>query len=172
MRTRTGKLLKDPLIHFLMLGGLLFFSAPLWKRATAPKNEILITQAGQKHLADLFSLTWQRPPSQDELTNLVAEHIKEEIYYREALALGLDENDTIVRRRMRQKLEFMQEDLSGGQEPSLEDLKTYYVAHKERYKPIEFCHFGRCWSRPSRAVGRALPRKQSLLRKAGRHYPP
>ncbi|MBL4871297.1 MAG: peptidyl-prolyl cis-trans isomerase [Robiginitomaculum sp.] len=82
----------------------------------------------------MFTLTWQRPPSKDELQNLVQDHIKEEIYYREALALGLDENDTIVRRRMRQKLEFMQEDLSGAQEPKMDDLKAYFIANQDRYK--------------------------------------
>ncbi len=128
------KALKDPLIHFLILGGLLFaFVSVLGGNDTA-QNEIVITKTTQKHLADLFEITWQRKPTEDELKNLTQEHIKEEIYYREALALGLDENDTIVRRRMRQKLEFMQEDLSSLKPPTETELEAYYDAHKDKYK--------------------------------------
>jgi len=126
--------LKDPLLHFLILGGMLFAAVSIWGNDAKPKNEIVITRAGQQHLADLFSLTWQRQPTADELSNLVEEHIKEEVYYRESLALGLDTNDTIVRRRLRQKLEFMQEDLSSLAEPTDNELKAYYEAHIDKYQ--------------------------------------
>ncbi len=135
------RVLKDPLFHFLILGGLLFTAVSLWGNQTRPQGEIIITRASQQHLADLFTLTWQREPTPDELKNLVQEHIKEEVYYREALALGLDDNDTIVRRRLRQKLEFMQEDLSSLQTPSEPELKTYYIAHKDEYKTDHIMSF-------------------------------
>lgn len=125
--------MKDPLFHFLILGGLLFGAVSVWGTSTKPQDEIIISRAGQQHLSDLFALTWQREPTPDELKNLVEEHIKEEVYYREALALGLDDNDTIVRRRLRQKLEFMQEDLSSLAEPSQAELRAYYEAHKDKY---------------------------------------
>ena len=133
--------LKDPLFHFLVLGGLLFVAVSMWGNSAKPENEIVITRAGQQHLADLFSLTWQRPPTADELKNLVEEHIKEEVYYREALALGLDDNDTIVRRRLRQKLEFMQEDLSSLTEPREDELRAYYEANKDKYKTDHIISF-------------------------------
>lgn len=126
--------LKDPLIHFMVLGGLLFASVSLWGGGPGLQNQIVITKAGQQHLADLFALTWQRKPTANELRNLVEEHIKEEVYYREALALGLDDNDTIVRRRLRQKLEFMQEDLSSLDAPTEDELRTYFDNHKDQYK--------------------------------------
>jgi len=143
MRTRLllKRALKDPLFHFLILGGLLFGVVSLWGAGAKPQNEIVITKAGQQHLADLFALTWQRKPSAFELENLLEEHIKEEVYYREALALGLDENDTIVRRRLRQKLEFMQEDLSNLEEPTEDELRAYFTDHKDQYKTARILSF-------------------------------
>ena len=136
------KILKDPLIHFMILGGLLFAAVTFWGGDSATQqDEIRITKAVQQHLADLFEITWQRKPTPDELKNLTEEHIKEEVYYREALALGLDENDTIVRRRLRQKLEFMQEDLSSMKIPDAAELKAYYKAHKDKYKTDHIMSF-------------------------------
>ena len=133
--------LRDPLFHFLILGGILFIAVSLLGTKAKPQNEIVITRSGQKHLADLFELTWQRKPSADELGNLTEEHIKEEVYYREALALGLDDNDTIVRRRLRQKLEFMQEDLSSLEPPTENELRTYFGVHKDQYKTDHIMSF-------------------------------
>ena len=135
------RVFSDPLFHFLVLGAALYLLAPLVGNKESSKDEITITTEGQKHLADLFELTWQRTVTADELSNLVQEHIKEEIYYREALALGLDENDTIVRRRMRQKLEFMQEDLSSAGQPTEAELQAYFTAHKDSYKSDRILSF-------------------------------
>jgi hypothetical protein len=140
-KSLTARFLKDPLIHFIVLGGLLFVGASLWGGGTKPQDEIIITKAAQQHLADLFEITWQRKPNAEELKNLTQEHIKEEIYYREALALGLDENDTIVRRRLRQKLEFMQEDLSSLTPPSETDLRAFFENHKDDYKTDHILSF-------------------------------
>jgi hypothetical protein len=107
----------------------LFFGNP----AADEGRKIVISQAGQRHLADLFEITWQCPPTAVELANLVQEQIKEEIYYREALTLGLDDNDTIVRRRMRQKLEFMQEDLISQVRPSEEQLRAFFESRSDQY---------------------------------------
>ena len=106
-----------------------------WLEPVADQNtQILITVEQQQHLADLFELTWQRLPNSEELDNLVAEFIKEEIYYREALAIGLDKNDTIVRRRLRQKLEFVQEDLANLASPSEPQLRQYYQSNRDVYQ--------------------------------------
>ena len=134
-----SKFLRDPLFHFLTLGGLLFFLSSLWGinstvEVGSNSNKITITQANQKHLAELFKITWQRAPTQDELERLIEEHIKEEIYYREAVALNLDKNDTIVRRRMRQKLEFMLDDISSLETPTTAELKEYFATNQEKYR--------------------------------------
>ena len=136
------KIIKDPLIHFIIIGGALFyatsiFGAPPHSNNLAnnqASNQIVVTTLKQKHLADLFEVSWQRTPNEDELNVLIQEHIKEEVYYREALALGLDEDDTVVRRRMRQKLEFMHEDAATTHPPSDDILKAYFEANASDYK--------------------------------------
>lgn len=136
-----SKILRDPLFHFFVLGGLIFAGVSLSQKAASDGFEIRITKPTIRHIENLFELTWQRKPTPDELNNLIEEHIKEEIYYREALALGLDENDTIVRRRMRQKLEFMQEDLANLETPQEAQLKAYYRKNKDKYKSPQIVSF-------------------------------
>lgn len=154
------KTLKDPLFHFLILGGLLFGAVSIWGTGSKPQDEIVITQAGQQHLADLFALTWQRKPSVTELENLVEEHIKEEVYYREALMLGLDDNDTIVRRRLRQKLEFMQEDLSGLQDPAEDELRAYFASHEDQYRTNRILSFKQVLISPKKLDAKRVAKLQ------------
>jgi hypothetical protein len=82
-------------------------------------DRIHVDAARTLQLAQGFERVWQRPPTQPELDGLVEEFVREEIYYREALAMGLDRDDTIVRRRMRQKLEFLSDDLAPVTEPTM-----------------------------------------------------
>ena len=167
-RTAPQKWLKDPLVHFLVLGGLLFALVSFWGPENAnisnSQKDIIVTQAGQKHLADLFELTWQRKPTQDELNNLIEDHIKEEIYYREALALGLDENDTIVRRRLRQKLEFMQEDLNAQESPSEAELKAYFTAHQDQYMTEHLYSFEQVLVSPKKLSAQELQNTEAPIK--------
>ncbi len=140
------KVVKDPLLHFIVLGGVLFGLVSLGGGSLedgGPKrqNEIVITKAMQQHLADVFTASQHRPPTAEELKNLIDAHIKDEVFYREALALGLDRNDIIVRRRMRQKLEFLQEDVTPLPQPTEAELKAYYTAHKDRFKTDHILSF-------------------------------
>ena len=68
---------------------------------------------------------WQRPPTAEELKGLIDDHVKEEILSREAIKLGLDQNDTIIRRRLRQKMEFLAEDFAATAEPTDAELEAY-----------------------------------------------
>jgi hypothetical protein len=97
------KLLREPLLHFLLLGVTIFavFSLVSTHRAGKP-GEIVVTQGKIENLVTGFSRTWQHPPSEEELRGLIRDYVREEVAYREALA-GLDRDDTIVRRRLRQK---------------------------------------------------------------------
>jgi hypothetical protein len=90
---------------------------------------ITITQRQIDDLIAGFTRTWQRPPSSDELASLVRDRVQEEVYYREALALGLDKDDLIIRRRLRQKMEFISLDLDSPGEPSDAELQAYLTAH-------------------------------------------
>ena len=129
------KVLREPLVHFLLLGAALFALESQVGGASDPGNEQIVIAPGRiEHLAASFQRTWQRPPNDQELQKLIESHIREEIYYREALALGLDKDDAIVRRRMTQKLEFLTEDAADFLVPTDDDLQAYLEAHPETFR--------------------------------------
>lgn len=120
------RLLREPLLHFFVLGAGIFvlFGLVGGTRDYQP-DEILITAGQIDRLVEGWKKTRMRAPTVPELEGLVADHIREEIYYREALAMGLDSNDMIIRRRLRQKMEFLTEDLVRQVEPTEVELQTY-----------------------------------------------
>ena len=126
-------LAREPLVHFLLLGALLFV-LDAWLRPTASAGEeIVVSEARIRNLAQNFRRTWQRPPTRDELSGLIDSHIREEVLYREALALGLDRDDTIIRRRLRQKVEFITEEAAALAKPSDEELARYLADHADAF---------------------------------------
>jgi hypothetical protein len=126
--------LREPLFHFLILGAALFWLAGALGGPAAGRSERIVLGPGDvAQVAAGFERTWQRPPTQQELAGLLEERVREEVYYREALALGLDRDDTIVRRRMRQKMEFLSEDLAAT-EPSDEQLESWLAAHRDAFR--------------------------------------
>ncbi len=129
------KWLREPLVHFLALGAGLFL---LFRVASGPEDggsgQIVVSAARVELLAQGFARTWQRPPTPEELGGLIEDHVREDVYYREALAMGLDRDDTIVRRRMRQKLEFFAADMLDAVDPTEEELSAYLAEHPERFR--------------------------------------
>ena len=117
--------IKEPLLHFIVLGALVFALYGFIGPDQPADDEILVTRGQQEHLVTAFTRTWQRPPTQSEFTGIVNDWIREEIAYREGLRLGLDSNDTIIRRRLRQKLEVLADDIVSMAEPSEEMLRQY-----------------------------------------------
>lgn len=129
------RLLREPLVQFLVIGGLLFalytaVSGP----APVPRNTIVIEPERIEQLAGGFEAVRRRPPTDDELAALVEGFIREEVYYREALALGLDRDDTIIRRRLQQKLEFLTDSGADLIEPAAGELEAYYEANARTYQ--------------------------------------
>lgn len=128
------RLLREPLVHFLALGGLLF-AYDAWRGSAGPGSTRIVVTRGQiEHLASGFVRTWQRPPSEAELKGLVDEYVKEEIAVREAAAMGLDRDDTVVRRRLRQKLEFLADEAIGQAAPTDAQLQQWLDAHRADYQ--------------------------------------
>jgi hypothetical protein len=127
-------LLKEPLFQFLVLGAALFglFHLVGNRKADAPER-IVVSSARIDNLADGFARTWRRPPGKEELQGLVDDYIRDEVFYREGRAAGLDRDDVIIRRRVRQKMEFFAEDASVP-EPSEAQLAAYLEVNPERFK--------------------------------------
>ena len=125
--------LKEPLLHFLLLGaGLFLLFRVVGGDSEAPK-EITISEARVEALAESFARTWMRPPTAQELAGLVDDYVKEEIFYREAIIMGLDRDDTVIRRRLRQKLEFISDDVAASAEPGDAELQAYLSQHAEKF---------------------------------------
>lgn len=125
--------LAEPLVQFLLIGGGLFaLHGAVASRE--PLGTIRISQDQVQGLAARFSRSWQRPPSRRELQGLVDDWIREEAAVREARSLGLDRDDVIVRRRLRQKLEFLAEAEVDRRTPSEADLRAWLRGHPERYR--------------------------------------
>ena len=140
--TLANRILHEPLTHFLILGATLFILyANVGNSRVEQVDRIVVDATQVKVLADQFQRTWMRPPTQQELEGLTEDFIKEEVLYREALALGLDQNDLIIRRRMRQKMEFLNADIVQQQTPQDTELQAYLDDHTERYAEPERASF-------------------------------
>jgi hypothetical protein len=126
---------RQPLVHFLVAGVVIFALNEVRDPAEpAGNNRIVVTVAAVERMAGLWQKTWGRPPSEAELQALVRDHIKEEIYYREALKLGLDVNDTVIRRRLRQKMEFLTDADVETIGPDDATLQAFYEKNADRYR--------------------------------------
>ena len=132
--TFLGKLVREPLVHFLVLGGLLFAWFEWKGGGSGPgSTRITITPGLVEHLASGFARTWQRPPTDAELKGLVDDQVKEEIAVREATSMGLDRDDTIIRRRLRQKMEFLVEDSVDAAPPTDAEVQAWLDQHPEPF---------------------------------------
>jgi PPIC-type PPIASE domain len=129
-------LLKEPLLHFFVLGALLFIAYLLvaGPESGAGSSKIVVTTGQIEHLAAGFETLWQRPPTDAELKGLIDDWVREEIATREATAMGLDKDDTVIRRRLRQKLEFVSDDIIAQDKPTDADLNAYLHAHPESFR--------------------------------------
>ena len=126
---------KEPLTHFLVLALAIFALYGALNRSGAPRpGEIIITGSKVEQLAGLFAKTWQRPPTATEMKGLIDDYVKEEIMYREALALGLDKDDTVIRRRLRLKMEFLSNAEAEAATPTDADLEAYLKTNPGKFE--------------------------------------
>ena len=127
--------LTEPLLHFLLLGGLLFAAYAWLDRGDSDTPRVVrISTAEVEWLKQTWSRQWQRPPDEAELSGLVTDYLKETLLAREAQQLGLDDNDTIVRRRLAQKMKFLVEDTARLVEPEETLLRQYYDEYRASYQ--------------------------------------
>jgi peptidyl-prolyl cis-trans isomerase C len=134
--TKLRRWSREPLLHFLLAAALLFAGYRLLhpeSRQAEDANRIVVTDDDLNQLHIAWMAQWRRPPTPAELRGLVESKVREEIFYREAMALGLGKDDAIVKRRLAQKMEFLAEDVSTAREPEIDELKTWFEKNRERF---------------------------------------
>jgi hypothetical protein len=130
-----ARLLREPLFHFLVIGGLAFLLfAAVSEPRPAPLETILIGPERVAQLAQGFEAVWRRPPTDDEMRAIVDDFVREEVYYREALTLGLDRDDAVVRRRLRQKMEFLTDTGADLLRPGPGELEAHLAANAPAFR--------------------------------------
>ncbi len=152
------RLMHEPLIHFLLIGALLFALFHYVKPASsaAPSSkEIRLSLDELAQMAMLFQSQWRREPTPEEFSRLVESRVQEEILYREALAMGLDKNDEIVRRRMAQKMQFLAEDVATAREPTTAELKSWFEKNSAKFSLPPRLSFRHLYFSPDRRGTRA-----------------
>jgi len=158
------KLLREPLLHFLLVGiGLFLLYDMLRGGDTGAPRDIVVTEARVEALAQSFATTWMRPPTPQEIKGLVDDYVAEEIYYREAIAMGLDQDDTVIRRRLRQKMEFISEDAAAAAEPTDAQLQEYLAKHPEKFLEPARLSFRQVFFSTEKRGDRARPQAEQLL---------
>src|SRR5690606_28261240 len=149
------KLLKDPLLHFLALGALLFVVSFVREEGGDDSGRIVIDAVTVERVAEAARRLHGRDPTRDELLALLEPYVRDEVFYREALALGLDENDDEVRRRLIEKMQYLTQDLADPEPLSEEALREYFEAHAERFTLPEAVTFEQVFFSP-RTRGESL----------------
>ncbi|WP_133557142.1 peptidyl-prolyl cis-trans isomerase [Algoriphagus boseongensis] len=128
------KLLKEPLIHFLILGCLIFAYSSWKNKAEESDNVILIDQEEYDYLLSTWKKQWNREPNTDEIEAFLDQYLRQEVFYKEALEMNLDHNDLIIKRRLAQKMEAVSNDLSAMIAPATEDeLRAFYNENKKLF---------------------------------------
>lgn len=156
---------REPLVHFLLIGVALFLTFEFVREQddNAP-NRIVVDASQVEQLAAQFKRTWLRPPTENELSWLIQRYVRDEVYYREALAMGLDQNDPMVRQRMRLKLEFLLEDLSAEEAPSDAELIGYLQQHPEDFQLKPQISFRQIYLNPDQHRDLATAAERMLTR--------
>ena len=167
------RILREPLLHFLLLGMFIFVAYGLIsKRGSNEPGKIVISEGQLAAMAEGFARTWRRPPTREELEGLIKDRVQEEVYCREAMAMGLDKDDTIIRRRLRQKLEFVTDDVAALAEPTDDELSAYLKAHADTFRVQQQFTFSHVYLNPDRHGENLVQDTAELLRQlrqAGDH---
>ena len=130
------KLLREPLLHFVLIGAAIYllygaFAEPVMEET----DKTIVVSAGEiEWMQSSWQKRWNRPPTAEEFDGLIQQYIKETVLYREALTMGLNQHDQVIRRRLAQKLEFLAKDLVALTPPTEEELQVYFTEHRNRYQ--------------------------------------
>ena len=163
------RVVREPLLHFLLIGAGLFGAYGLAsdpQSGTADDTTIVVSKGRVEQLSTIFEKTWQRPPTDEEFKGLVDDFVLEEITYRQAKAMGIDRDDTVIRRRLRQKFEFLTDDMASA-EPTDAELQAYLVANPDSFRRGGTSTFQQVYINPERPDAKAFVAKELAALKAG-----
>jgi hypothetical protein len=129
------KVLREPLVHFIFIGAIIYLLFGVFAEPeTEETDKTIVVSTGEiEWMNTAWQKRWSRPPTAEELDGLIQQYIKETVLYREALTMGLNKHDQIIRRRLAQKLEFLARDLVALTPPTEEELRAYFMVHQKYY---------------------------------------
>lgn len=130
--TWRSRILREPLTHFVLLG-LLIFAIAHWLEARSKRYVINVGASEIARIANSYEQQYGSVPTADQIRTMVANYVREEIFLREGVALGLDKDDEIVRRRIAQKFDFLQQDMAVPRDPTDAELRDWYRRHRALY---------------------------------------
>jgi PPIC-type PPIASE domain len=160
------KFLREPLLHFVLLGAGLFLASSLMNKGNVSDSRTIIVGRDQvEQVVDMFTRANQRPPTDQEREGLIRDYIRGEVYYREALAMGLDRDDAVIRPRLRTKLQFIVENIAAQVEPTEDQLRTYLTDHADKFRLDERFTFSQVYLDPDIHGDNIVHDAQELLAK-------
>jgi peptidyl-prolyl cis-trans isomerase C len=168
-------LFRDPLLHFLLAGALIFALGTIFDRSNNTGingNRIQVAAPEIQRLREVWTRQWGRAPDSGQMKNLIDDYIREEVLYREALASGLDKDDTIIRRRLVEKMEFLSQELASTA-PSEKDLQEYFQQNREKFRTPEQVAFSHVYfSISKRGLASEKDARSALARLSSGAVPP
>lgn len=146
------RFLREPLLHFVILGALLFALYSSLNKGTDAPDEIIVSSGQIENMRTQFFKVWRREPTHQEMAGLIDSWVREEVLYREGLAMGLDQNDQVIRRRVMQKIEFLAEGTT-PEVPTDPALQSWLNAHPDDYRIEPRYTLTQVYFDPSRHAG-------------------
>jgi hypothetical protein len=146
------KLLREPLLHFIFIGAVIYLLYGLFAEQTqkADDKTIVISAGEIESMQAFWQKRWNRPPTEDELEGLIEKHIRETVLYREGLAMGLNQHDVVIRRRLAQKVEYLAKNLVALTPPTEQELQAYFAEHQQRYQEPALYTFTQVYINPDK----------------------
>jgi peptidyl-prolyl cis-trans isomerase C len=158
------KFLREPLVHFLFIGAAIYLLYGAFAETVPEENDktIVLSSAEVEWMQTSWQKRWNRPPTPEELEGLIQQYIRETVLYREALTMGLNKHDQVIRRRLAQKLEFLAKDLVALTPPTDEELVAYFDANQDRYQEPALYTFTQVFFNPDKRGNATLDDAEAI----------
>ena len=158
------KLLREPLVHFLFIGAAIYLLYGVFAEpAVEEADKTIVVSVGEiEWMQTAWQKSWNRPPTAEEFDGLIQQFIKETVLYREALTMGLNKHDQVIRRRLAQKLEFLAKDLVALTLPTGEELQAYFNEHREHYQEPVLYTFTQVFIDPDKRADNTLDDAEAI----------